>query len=108
MQRLHCWNWTQGFVEVDSITEWKRGLGDSISKGPQQMLKGKDEDVLFNIPNSVTLDAGGAQGLGEGTTDKPGICTACHSDRQNIGWEEPLLLISAYYYGLKTIYWLPV
>lgn len=49
------------------------------------MLKGKDEDVLFNIPNSVTVDAGGAQGLGEGTIDKPGICTACHSDRQNIG-----------------------
>lgn len=79
-----------------------------MSKGPQQVLKGKDEDVLFNFPNSVTVEAGGAQGLGEGTTDKPGICTAPHSARQNNGWEEPLLFISAYCYGLKTLYWLPV
>lgn len=56
-----------------------------MSKGPQQVLKGKDEDVLFNFPNSVTVEAGGAQGLGEGTTDKPGICTAPHSARQNSG-----------------------
>lgn len=42
-------------MEVDSITESRRGLGNSISKGPQQVLKGKDEDVLFNIPNLVTV-----------------------------------------------------
>lgn len=54
-----------------------------MSKGPQQVLKGKDEDVLFNFPNSVTVEIGGAQGLREGTMDKPGICTAHNSARQN-------------------------
>lgn len=54
-----------------------------MSKGPQQVQKGKDEDVLFNISNLVTVEAGGAQGLGEGTVDKPGRCTACYSARGN-------------------------
>ncbi|XP_063006625.1 UMP-CMP kinase 2, mitochondrial [Melospiza melodia melodia] len=42
-----------------------------MSKEPQQVLK--DEDVLFSIPGLVTVEAGGAQGLVEGTMDKPGI-----------------------------------
>ncbi|XP_058657487.1 UMP-CMP kinase 2, mitochondrial [Ammospiza caudacuta] len=41
-----------------------------MSKEPQQVLK--DEDVLFSIPDSVTVEAGGAQGL-EGTMGRPGI-----------------------------------
>ncbi|KAL9864342.1 UMP-CMP kinase 2, mitochondrial [Geothlypis trichas] len=40
-----------------------------MSKGPQQALK--DDDVLFNIPDSVTVETGRAQGLGEGTRNKP-------------------------------------
>lgn len=46
MEQLHFWNWRpEGFVEVDCITESKRDPGNSMSKGPQQVLKGKDEDV---------------------------------------------------------------
>lgn len=63
----------QGFVEVDCITESTTDLANSMNMGPQQVLKGKDEDVPFNIPNLVTVETGGAQGLGEGIMDKTGM-----------------------------------
>lgn len=53
--------------------------------------------MVSNVPNLVTVGAGEGQGLGEGTMDMPGLCTAYHSARLNIEQEEPLVWLSSAY-----------